>query len=356
MAETYKGFNLNTQGDAAPWAAKETTVLKDVIDLLATKGVPLTDSHHHYQLYNSGDTAVALSSDGYGDIEIYGTPARDSYLYLDKYSATVEHSNRIAFRKSHSDTAALVETIDADVLGTVEFYGVQPGGGTPAWYKAASIRCEQVGAAGVSNLQSNMIFTLGDSTHAIEDSMVMRKSVNQLYVDLITGGPTSFPSIFTRYLTTGATDRYSWDLGVDWAAASSVFELWARKTDEGPYDPGYNYLRFIMRNSDGVSTWVTNGSGNMSFNHTADASTGYDHLVFNMYVENAITISERSLLYGVNFTIDPYSSGTVTLSCLATLDTDFIGSVTVDTDTYETIIMRKANGDLRYMRIWPASV
>jgi hypothetical protein len=76
--------------------------------------------------------------------------------YLDVYSDTDGHSAILNLRKSHDDTLGnLTDTTDGDVLGIINFIGVD---NTQAFDLGAQIRAVQTGAAGVT-LPTDMYFT-----------------------------------------------------------------------------------------------------------------------------------------------------------------------------------------------------
>ncbi len=69
-----------------------------------------------------------------------------SYEYIDNYCVTAGYTGGVVIRKSHSDTSAtVVETVDTEVLGIVDFKGAST---TPAFAYGARILAVQSGNAG----------------------------------------------------------------------------------------------------------------------------------------------------------------------------------------------------------------
>jgi hypothetical protein len=87
--------------------------------------------------------------------------AEDTSLGLYTYSDTVTHAPYLKFYKSHQDTVGNTETIDTDVIGALQWYGVDSGGNPDL---GASIVVTQVDAAG-TKVPTKMEFSTSTDTN-----------------------------------------------------------------------------------------------------------------------------------------------------------------------------------------------
>jgi len=118
----------------------------------ASIGVITTNSYSSEQadLYfatkaGTGDTnpVVRVTIPAAGGLNVQQL-AEDTSLGLYTYSDTVTHAPYLKFYKSHQDTVGNTKTIDTDVIGALQWYGVDSGGNPDL---GASIVVTQVGAA-----------------------------------------------------------------------------------------------------------------------------------------------------------------------------------------------------------------
>jgi hypothetical protein len=72
----YKGFDLNSAGDPAPWGARETKAFQDIIDTLVSDSLGTLDAsgHKHAKVYNGYSNVVIEADNELGFVRFGGDP------------------------------------------------------------------------------------------------------------------------------------------------------------------------------------------------------------------------------------------------------------------------------------------
>lgn len=214
-----------------------------------------------------------------------GGAATQNIMGLDTYSADTPYGSAIALRKSHNNTIGdLTATIDNDVLGSIAFFGV--GSNNPSFDFSAEIKVIQDGAAGATNVPTEMLFgtspggTIAPITRIyIKPDGKIGVNFNNPAVRFQVAGDARFGDTGTNYLTIGTTGK----------------TYWVGSNAGLPYGYCYgDHLNWTQNNAE-QNTWYPIGNGADS-----DMISG----LLNLTTHNAGLITvEKAGIYIVGFNI-----------------------------------------------------
>lgn len=131
------------------------------------------DSSGNY-IFENGNVGIGISPSVKLDVAELATNCQSR---IRSYSDTVSHAPVLGLYKSHSDTLNIVETINNDLLGSIQFVGVDA---APGFRLSAKIECMQIGASTAGRVPADIVFSTESSSESTREAVRIDKDANVL--------------------------------------------------------------------------------------------------------------------------------------------------------------------------------